>query len=592
MKKIIRSAFVVFMCILMVFSTVSMAFAVSGVKTLTLKSSGINGVSLSWSAVSGADGYCLYRYSSGEKKWKAIKYTSSRTYKDTTVTQGETYQYRVKAYEESDGKKVYSDSFSNTVKTVIPPKKVTGLRTSGVKGSSITLKWDKNSKATGYTVYQYNSSKKKYQKVADTTKTTYTVKNLKSTTTYKFCVKAYVKSGSVIYGAASSAVSVTTKLPDVVGFTVSEVTDSSYTLSWNKVSGVTGYKIAKYDSATGKWKVIKTTSKTSYKISGDNAKTPTEYKIRTYLKSDGKTTYGAYSDKITGTVRPAAPKNLKGALNSDNGISLSWSKVASAKGYTVYSYSAQNGTWKTVGSTTKTSFNVKNLTKTDTYRYSVSAYVYAGGKKVHSEKCESVSVFFESEGNSDSIYSEEMEKSGILGYLYDPKEKCFYTSADPWQRVVGYNEAFDVMGPFTLISFDTMRLRFEYQDKDWMIQLWKGQYGLVFYGAEVGVYTKPKDRAVKHYDAASDSEMLKMSMTFLMKNSKGQWIEKFSRPYGFYWWCTGFLPGNKYGKFDTMKLDMRITMKDYEMLSGVTAALKENGVPYTVKGLDVYFMYE
>ncbi len=191
---------------------------------------------------------------------------------------------------------------------------------------------------------------------------------------------------------------------------------------------------------------------------------------------------------------------------------------------------------------------------------------------------------------TEDYYSDEMDKSGVFGYLYEPKGMYFYTSADPWQRNVGYNSIFDVVAPATLINFETKRLRFEYGNKDWMIQLWKGQYGLLFYGAEVGVYTKPKDRELMHYDAASDEEMLKMEMTFNYKRN-GEWVKRFTRPYDEYWWCTGFLAGNKQGDFSGIKIDMRITAKNSTMLAKIKSALSANKISYASKGLDVYFSY-
>lgn len=191
---------------------------------------------------------------------------------------------------------------------------------------------------------------------------------------------------------------------------------------------------------------------------------------------------------------------------------------------------------------------------------------------------------------NEDYYNDEMDKTGLFGYLYDPKGMYFYTADDPWQRNIGYNSAFDVIAPTTLITFDTVRLRFEYGKKDWMIQVWKGQYGMLFYGTEVGVYTKPKDRDIMHYDAASDSERLSMSLDFNVKYGN-RWVKRFSRPYDEYWWCTGFLAGNRRDEYDDMKVDLRITAKDKKMLSGIKTALKENKLSYTVKGLDVYFSF-
>ncbi len=178
---------------------------------------------------------------------------------------------------------------------------------------------------------------------------------------------------------------------------------------------------------------------------------------------------------------------------------------------------------------------------------------------------------------------------GLMSYMYNPDGNYYYTNSDPWQRALGYHEFFDVGAGFVSIYMDTMRCKFEYGNKDWMIQFWKGQYGMLFVGHEIGVYTKPKDRANDHYDAASNEEALYMTMTGYRK---GQ--ELYTRDYGKYWWCTGFVPGklDSFSDRSELSLNCRITMKDYSMLLGFCGALKENGLvlgeDFTTSGLDVF----
>lgn len=181
---------------------------------------------------------------------------------------------------------------------------------------------------------------------------------------------------------------------------------------------------------------------------------------------------------------------------------------------------------------------------------------------------------------------------GLGGYQYDPDGNYYYTSSDPWQRQGGYNELYDLGAPFVSIYMDTMRLKFEYGGKDWLIQFWKGQYGYLFIGNEIGVYTKPKDRAVDHYDAASNNDALFMSMTGYRNGE-----EMYTREYGKYWWCTGFVPGRLESFADRSEISVtcRITAKDYAMLVSICGALKENGMVlgenFTTSGLDVYITW-
>lgn len=56
-----------------------------------------NGVSVKWSAVSGAEGYLVYRKESGGK-WRALAKTKAVSYVDKTAQAGKNYSYSVSAY--------------------------------------------------------------------------------------------------------------------------------------------------------------------------------------------------------------------------------------------------------------------------------------------------------------------------------------------------------------------------------------------------------------------------------------------------------------------------------------------------------------
>ncbi|MGN1418466.1 MAG: DUF4474 domain-containing protein, partial [Acutalibacteraceae bacterium] len=118
------------------------------------------------------------------------------------------------------------------------------------------------------------------------------------------------------------------------------------------------------------------------------------------------------------------------------------------------------------------------------------------------------------------------------------------------------------------------------------------QYGFVFIGAEIGIYNKPTDRGLEHYDCASDEDAIYMSMTFYRKGE-----EMLTRDYARYWWCTGFVPGqlDNFADRSELSIKARLTMKDYKMLISFCGALKDNGFvinrDYTTDGLDVYITW-
>lgn len=596
MKRICSLLMCILMCLSVFFTCAPVSFAASVKKVTKLSVSKVEAtkITLKWKKVSGATGYRIYRYDASKDKYVSVGKTKKLSFTDKSLTAAKTYKYKVRAYKTKKKKNTYS-AYSKAVSATTTPKKVRGLEALSVGTVTARLTWNKTKGAQGYTVYVYDNSKKKYVAHTTVTGTHYTMKRLSSNTRYKVKVAAYYeKGGKKVYGLKSSVCSFRTNLAAVSSVAVKDVTAFSYTLAWDSVKGAEAYQIARYNSSKKTWSVFATVDTNSYTISGLARGSSAQYKVRAVRTVDGELVGGAYSSSVTASTIAGVPQNLTASSNGET-VTLSWKANGTAAGYEISRYNAANGSWETIGETAATLYTDDTVAETSTYTYRVRGYVNAGKNKIYTEYTSSVSVFHQSTSPSNNQLSQSMADSGILGYLYDPNENCFYTAADPWQRVVGYNEIFDTLAPMTFIDFDTARLKFEYGNKDWMIQLWKGQYGLIFYGAEIGVYNKPKDRALEHYDCASDSELIKMSMDFCEYENrvfgKDEWVKKFSRPYGYYWWCTGFIPGNKLGNFSSLRLEVRMTMKDYEMLMGVTSALADNNIGYDIKGLDVYFTY-
>jgi hypothetical protein len=90
----------------------------------------------------------------------------------------------------------YCKKNSVKYKTVTKPSKATGLKASTTK-NTVKLTWSKTSGATQYQVQRYVASQKKWKTYATVTGTSYTFKNLKKSTSYKFRIRAV----NNVYGA-------------------------------------------------------------------------------------------------------------------------------------------------------------------------------------------------------------------------------------------------------------------------------------------------------------------------------------------------------------------------------------------------------
>ena len=172
------------------------------------------------------------------------------------------------------------------------------------------------------------------------------------------------------------------------------------------------------------------------------------------------------------------------------------------------------------------------------------------------------------------------DKTSIASYKYDPDGNYYYTDdKNAWQSNFGFNEGYDSMAPLTMMFYDTVRTKFNYGGKEWMVQTWKGQYGYAFVGGEVGLYTRKEGSSGSHFNCAKKEDWLKMEMLFMWDETQtGVYEPIFKRPYTEYWWCTGFVVG-----FDgnvnrhQFRLMTRITFKDEEMANAFCEAFEKNG---------------
>ncbi|MBR2412927.1 MAG: DUF4474 domain-containing protein [Clostridia bacterium] len=122
----------------------------------------------------------------------------------------------------------------------------------------------------------------------------------------------------------------------------------------------------------------------------------------------------------------------------------------------------------------------------------------------------------------------------IFGFAYDPEQDIFYSTQYPVQRIFGYNTLYDTFASRFGLYYITQRIRFDYDGKEWMIQLWKGQYGVTV-GGEVGIYYRDANNFVRHFEAVADEDLVMMGFQ-LCKNGK-PYLERGPEKH---WWLTGF----------------------------------------------------
>ncbi len=166
--------------------------------TLSATSNVSKGIKISWKKISGVNGYYLQR-KAGNGSWqtaKKITKASTTSWTDTKANKnGTKYQYRVCAYKGS-----VKGSYSS-IKTIFRLSANKISRAANAKGRKISLKWSRNTKASGYQI-QYSTSKKfkgaKTVKVSGNSKISKTLSSgIKKGKTYYVRIRCYKKSGKV-----------------------------------------------------------------------------------------------------------------------------------------------------------------------------------------------------------------------------------------------------------------------------------------------------------------------------------------------------------------------------------------------------------
>lgn len=330
-------------------------------------------LTVSWNQGEGATGYELYRSNTsgtGYNYLADITDGNTTSYRDTAVTVGETWFYKVKPYRMENGQKVYG-SESGEVSGLVTLGSVSGVNAWASAYNRIELTWNKLSYATGYEIYYSTSPDSGYQFLKKVGKNTTKFRWSKAVcgTTYYFQVRPIQKVKKVTnYGTFSNAVSAMTTIGQPSP-TVNKVTYDSLTLKWKAVKGAKGYNIYVSDSADGSYQYYMTTKRTSNVLKKLDAGRTYYFKVTAFRDN--------YESPLSGNVsgRPSIGNVTKLKVVSQSGTELkvSWSTVKGAEKYVILRSDSQNGNYTQIGETNKAYYVDGGLANSTTYFYKVYA---------------------------------------------------------------------------------------------------------------------------------------------------------------------------------------------------------------------------
>ncbi len=361
-------------------------------------------IKVTWKSVDGASGYRVYRKPSGGS-WAGIGNSTSTSYTDSSQLEiGTTYYYTVRAYHGDADEALahtYESKYWSEFESPGVSAKAEGavstpsLSSATASAGSVKISWKSVSGASGYRVYRKPSGGS-WAGFATTTDTSYTDTDpLEVGTTYYYTVRAFKGDSAEAmtntyyanYWSDFESPGVSAKAEGVVSTpTLKSATAAvgSITVTWNSVSGASGYRVYRKPSG-GSWAGIATTTDTSYTdSSGLSAGTKYYYTVRAFKGDSSEAMANTYltsywsnfdSNGVSATALAAlSTPSLTGTTVVNDGIKISWKSVSGATGYRVYRKTSSTS-WGNIGLTTSTSYTDTNGGSSGTtYYYTVRAY--------------------------------------------------------------------------------------------------------------------------------------------------------------------------------------------------------------------------
>lgn len=179
------------------------------------------------------------------------------------------------------------------------------------------------------------------------------------------------------------------------------------------------------------------------------------------------------------------------------------------------------------------------------------------------------------------------------GFAYYAPQDLFYSRKNGWQRNCGYCQLYDEGSAALSMIIDCEPIYFKYAGKNWLIEFWKGQYGMTT-GCEIGIYNttdpiryNPAGFNSTFYNCAEDKDQINMSFTLHKNNNI------LLQRNELHWWLTCFRLAEFSHPWDlVMKSEIRLkdsTMKDAFVEGMIKAGYQTNDL--TIRGNSVAFTY-
>ena len=256
------------------------------------------------------------------------------------------------------------------------PAKVTDVTVKSVPGG-ISLSWPGVAGAQGYEV-QKLSSGATWQSVGTTKECNFADSDVVTDVVYSYRVRAFYQLGGVkYYGAPSDSVSEKPLPPAVTGLVVSELSETSFRLTWNSPQTSTDYKVTVSENggpeqALPAYVTISPADQGKMTLLVERLNGGSTYTVRIYNSVNGTM---SMPSAVTVTTLPGVVTGVTANALSSSSVQLSWNNVRGALYYEVQQYTASGGAFVTVDNhVTGSACVVSGLQASTEYKFRVRAF--------------------------------------------------------------------------------------------------------------------------------------------------------------------------------------------------------------------------
>lgn len=166
------------------------------------------------------------------------------------------------------------------------------------------------------------------------------------------------------------------------------------------------------------------------------------------------------------------------------------------------------------------------------------------------------------------------------GFDYTFSGDYVFSQKDPWQKRMGYTRFYDEAAGTMNMIIDCEPVTFYYDNHYWLIEFWKGQYGMAT-GAEIGIYIAENEAERKPdyyngtiYHCVNERDYMDMEFVLYRGGKKLLWRNER------HWWLTAFKPG-VFSQPGMLQMECSLRFPNYLMLNAFVEGMEKCGYERT-----------